>query len=380
MYPSARIWVRLQWFAAPGLLSGMVLAGAVSAQEQQLSSGQTPDLNAAQRVIAEATDYLRGGAHGVGGTWVPVYYPRTPLRDRIEAALAKPVDLEFIDTEVAQALSFLSDRYQIPIRWDLVALTEHGVGLDTELNLVLSGVTLQDALELLLEPLDLDCCIRQDVLHVTTCEQAAGQLESRLYDLRRFPNEFTTAAVAQVLRGTVQPDSWRPDTTARPPSPPAGPAAPAAAVNGASPVAVANATSPVAPLVRGSMEVVPGGLLIAHNQRTHREIAAVLEQLARFLAAVPGDAAAGAAATAPPAVLDLERAARQIVRLQGVITPLQAEIQRQDAELKNLQQLRDADRQRLLSEVANWEETHRRTLQLLEEARAEIARLKALSP
>jgi uncharacterized membrane protein YgcG len=104
-----------------------------------------------------------------------------PNEQRIYDALDKKVDLEFIDTELSQVLSFLSERYQIPIRPDETRMTEFGVGLDTQVNLVISGVSLRSALKLILEQLDLTYIIEDEVMKITTAEFANQQRQTRVY-------------------------------------------------------------------------------------------------------------------------------------------------------------------------------------------------------
>jgi hypothetical protein len=104
-----------------------------------------------------------------------------PNEQRIYEALDKKVDMEFIDTELGQAITFISDRYQIPIIPDETRLTEFGVGLDQPINLVISGITLRSALKLMLEQHDLTYIIEDEVMKVTTSEYANGLLQTRVY-------------------------------------------------------------------------------------------------------------------------------------------------------------------------------------------------------
>jgi hypothetical protein len=324
--------------------------------------------SAAQQVVAEAATYLQQGEHGVGGTLLRVFYPRSPQRDRIEAALDKPVDLEFIDTELSQALSYLNERYEIPIRPDYGAMSEVGLGLDTQISLVISGISLANALDVALGPLDLDYAIRNDVLHVTTRAAAERIVESRLYDLRGLPPEYTPEVLAQVLRGGVQPDSWRPAA--------AGPLTTDAARRSNWPVphTVGTPDKPAAPGGApqeppvGTIEPLPGALLVTHNQRTHREVAGVLDQLARF-------AEAGAAADGAAATFDREQAARQILRLSSVVHQLQTELAHQHGEAAARETTHQSDVERLQAEIASWQKTYRDAIVELEKLRAELKQL-----
>ena len=104
-----------------------------------------------------------------------------PNEQRIYDALNKQVDIEFIDTELKQALDYLADRYQIPVIPDETRMTEFGVGLDTQINLVISGITLRSALKLMLEPHSLTYIVEDEVMKITTADYANQVLQTRVY-------------------------------------------------------------------------------------------------------------------------------------------------------------------------------------------------------
>ncbi len=104
-----------------------------------------------------------------------------PNEQRIYDALEKKVDLEFIDTELGLAIQSLSDRYQIPIIPDTTRMEEFGVGLDQQVNLVISGISLRSALKLMLEQHDLTYIIEDEVMKITTSEYANQLLQTRVY-------------------------------------------------------------------------------------------------------------------------------------------------------------------------------------------------------
>lgn len=104
-----------------------------------------------------------------------------PNEQRIYEALEKKVDIEFIDTELQQAIQFLADRYQIPIIPDTARMEEFGVGLDQQINLVISGISFRSALKLMLEQHDLTYIIEDEVMKITTSEYANQLLQTRVY-------------------------------------------------------------------------------------------------------------------------------------------------------------------------------------------------------
>jgi hypothetical protein len=150
------------------------------------------------------------------------------------------VELELIDTPVSQVLNFLSERHRIPISPDEAALTEAGVGLDTEVNFIISGVTLENALSLILRPLDLDFVVRNEVLEITTRGAAEALTETRVYPVAGQDEGVSAEDLARIIQRTVRPESWE---------------------------------------TIGAIEPVQDKLVITHNQRVHREIEELLAKL-----------------------------------------------------------------------------------------------------
>ncbi|MFV0445807.1 MAG: hypothetical protein ACK5Q5_19695 [Planctomycetaceae bacterium] len=268
------------------------------------------------------------------------FYSRGENGLRIEEAFDKRVDLEFIDTELAQVLKFLSDRYQIAILPDTNRLTDFGVGLDTPVNLVLSRVTLRSALELILDPLKLDYVTNQEVLHITTREHADRVMEVHLYDLRRLPSQYTSDDLASTIQQSVLPGNWRvePQVISRGAGTPGESAVPfysdspgnnrnepkspqqAAASDAAKPASLAGAA---ANPDRGSIQALPGCLIIRQTQRGHREIANLLGQFDLFTSIPVLPIPAGQAAREIPESLDKPQ---QIARLYTACQLLQTQI------------------------------------------------------
>ena len=252
-----------------------------------------------------ASSFSRRQAETEAARWdVHDYRTEDVQSQKIGTALKTPVDIEFIDTELSEAMLFIAERYQIPMIPDESAMADLGIGLDTPINLVVSAVELKSALDLMLEPQELDYYIEDQVLKVTTKEAADQKMETRVYELRRLPKDFTPEHVARVIYRTIRPDSWGPNPwvyieQVTPPgdgmgegdydddesfgggdgfglSPGAG-----------SPFGGQGATrtKPVKEEKKyAAIEPLPGCLVITQSQRAHREITALLEQLERFAA------------------------------------------------------------------------------------------------
>jgi hypothetical protein len=105
---------------------------------------------------------------------------------RIKQALAHPLisaGMEFTDTSLEEVVSQLQDDYQMPIQLDLPALDNAGLGPDEPLTISLRGISLRSALRLLLKQIQLTYIIQDEVLIITTPEEAEAQLSVCVYDV-----------------------------------------------------------------------------------------------------------------------------------------------------------------------------------------------------
>jgi hypothetical protein len=129
---------------------------------------------------------------------------------KIQSAFGNPVEIDFIDTPLQDAMEFLADAHDITILIDESALTEEGVAIDEPLNRTLSGIKLDSALNIMLEPLGLTHMIEDEVLKITTIIDAQERRTARIYNtgyLKQIGIE--PEALAKTIQATVQPDQWR---------------------------------------------------------------------------------------------------------------------------------------------------------------------------
>lgn len=101
--------------------------------------------------------------------------------ERIFRALDDIATLEFIETPLADVVEFLKDAHNIPIEIDTKALDDVGLSTDVPVTRNLKGITLRSALRLMLRELDLTYMIRDEVLLITTPEEAETQLTTKVY-------------------------------------------------------------------------------------------------------------------------------------------------------------------------------------------------------
>jgi hypothetical protein len=188
--------------------------------------------------------------------------------NRIRQALRgqlKSNGLEFADTPLEEVVAFLQEEYGIPVKLDVGALDEMGLGAEEPVHVNLRNISLASALRLMLKGLDLTYIIQDEVLLITTPDEAEQQLHVCVYDVRDL-RELTKVDDIKTLVDTivscVASETW--------------------AKNGG-----------------GEAEIRtlgPGLLVVSQTQAVHDEVRKLLETI-RATAAAPTEAAA---ATAPP--------------------------------------------------------------------------------
>ena len=100
----------------------------------------------------------------------------SPAEERIQSALGTETEVEFLDTSLTDAMTFLGDQHNIQIILDELALSEEGLQPDEPITRTLSGVSLRSALRIILQPLGLQYVIQDEVMKITTVT-AANDLE-----------------------------------------------------------------------------------------------------------------------------------------------------------------------------------------------------------
>ncbi len=103
--------------------------------------------------------------------------------NKIRATLDQETSLEFIETPLQDVVDYLKDRHNIEIQVDHRALESQGLGSDTPITRNLKGITFGSALRLMLSDLGLTYVIADEVLMITSPEEAEKHLEIRLYNV-----------------------------------------------------------------------------------------------------------------------------------------------------------------------------------------------------
>lgn len=101
----------------------------------------------------------------------------------IEEELAKPIDLDFLEAPLLDVIEHLKDRCKIEICFDYLAMADVGIQTDTPVTIDLHSLPLRSALNLVLRQLRLTWNIRDDVLLITTPEEAESVMITKVYDV-----------------------------------------------------------------------------------------------------------------------------------------------------------------------------------------------------
>lgn len=136
----------------------------------------------------------------------PFYPPLTKSEETIQKELNTETKADFPDTPLSEVMDFFQNQHGINIFLDALALEQVGLTAKEPVNVSLSGIKLKSAFDIILRPLGLDYVIDQEVLKITTIEEANRILKVRIYpvaDLGSSPEEFQ--ALENVIRNTCLP-------------------------------------------------------------------------------------------------------------------------------------------------------------------------------
>ncbi|QDT32113.1 RNA polymerase sigma factor [Thalassoglobus polymorphus] len=214
-------------------------------QLRQLKSQHSGILGESMRFELELDEMMGfSQANGNPGAAISVEHNQSPAEEKIEAALETIVGFEFPGNMLSDVAALLSEQHEIPILIDEEELSNEGLSVDDEVKATVSGVSMRNGLELMLEPLELTYVIKNDVLMITTNVKAGELTETRVYDVRPL-QVHDPEALADVLLHTIEPESW-------------------SEMGG-----------------NGDISFLNGSLVVMQSQKVHGQIEILLNQLAR---------------------------------------------------------------------------------------------------
>lgn len=127
--------------------------------------------------------------------------------------LAKKIKLEFAETSLGDVLEFFRAQSSIPIIEDPQSFEGLGAAGERKITLSASGVSLAAALDMVLEPLQLTTIRRDEVLLITSRQEAADYQVRKVYPVKDLlagesPLASNARDLADVIQQAVAPASW----------------------------------------------------------------------------------------------------------------------------------------------------------------------------
>ena len=142
----------------------------------------------------------------------------TAARKKIEQALSRQDKFQYPQIALADVAADLSARFGIPVMLSRKALDDAGVGTDTQIELDLSGISLRSALSVMLEQHDLTYRIQDEVLMITTHDEAESQQLTTIHEISALlPNDSERVVYSRsrkasdlirAITSTIEPDTW----------------------------------------------------------------------------------------------------------------------------------------------------------------------------
>jgi len=142
----------------------------------------------------------------------PVQHQLT--REAIRAKLDETrISFKVVDRPFEEVAALLAERFDLPIRLDVLAMDKVGFTTDMSVTLQVENVRLQSLFKLILDPLDLVYRIDRHGLEITTPEGAKADLgQPRFYPVADLvyddQNQLHADALIELIETTLQPESW----------------------------------------------------------------------------------------------------------------------------------------------------------------------------
>ena len=131
----------------------------------------------------------------------------SPAEKAIEKALDSSTQVQVIEMPLHDVMDYLKSHHKIEIQLDTKALGDVGIHGDEPITKQLKGLSLRSVLNLILDDLELTYMIANEVLLITTPEQAETHLSTKVYPVADLIDDNGDALV-NLIKSTVMPDSW----------------------------------------------------------------------------------------------------------------------------------------------------------------------------
>lgn len=138
---------------------------------------------------------------------------RMPLKSDAEAkihlALARQLPLEFDETPLKDVAWFLQHTLSVPVVLNAKTLNDAGINIDAPVRAKLPSGQASWQLRFLLEQLDLTYIVRDEVVQITTLDDAESQLDMRLFNVRALlGTRVSPARLCDLIANVARPSTW----------------------------------------------------------------------------------------------------------------------------------------------------------------------------
>jgi hypothetical protein len=139
--------------------------------------------------------------------------PASPS-EAIERALQQTAMFDFDQVPLADVADFIGRNFEIEVELDRVALEAVGVAADIPVTRHVRGISLRSALNLLLRDLDLTWLNQDEVLLITTIDEAEQNITTKVYPVRDLtlppdgPGDEDYESLVAAIASTISPTSW----------------------------------------------------------------------------------------------------------------------------------------------------------------------------
>jgi len=180
--------------AGTGRVSITMDGRAPEVREVSIPEGRITRIEVELRQVGANVPPTAGGAVPPVAKPLPDLPPRPLLPPLVEEsptekALAAKMSGEFVDTPLEHAVEYLRSK-NLNIVLDRKALESVGILPDTPVTCDLNGLPISSILDLLLGQLDLTWTIQDSLIEVTTPEEVATKLSTKVYDVSDLVGQF----------------------------------------------------------------------------------------------------------------------------------------------------------------------------------------------
>ncbi|MDF1744064.1 MAG: hypothetical protein P1V19_10225, partial [Gimesia sp.] len=157
------------------VLTSVWLVMTVNAEEKQIKKNQNAQVPST--VLPEtkrSTNKVK-----------PIFYPELTKHElKIQEAFNTETDCDFSETPLSEVMKLLAKRHGITILVMKFDLGEEGLTVDEPVSLSVKGISLKNALALMLGPKQLTYVVEQDVVKITTGVKAGDEVK---FTVRVYP-------------------------------------------------------------------------------------------------------------------------------------------------------------------------------------------------